>query len=592
MDKLHPRSTPVIVPLLVLAGYMLCTAVGVGQVRFSNGLSFMWPANALLVAGLSLRADPACRHRILTAGLIGGIAAMLYFGIGIISSIGMALANVTEAALAAHILRQLTYRRDPADGVTWMMQLLVSIAAATPIISAVIATLTLMFGTDGLMAPTSPATFFFNWYLSHALGLIVFLPCVVTLLHGQRRTGHPQGWRRAAALLGQMAVMGGVCALCFVNANVPLLFLPVLVMVATMVWAEPIGLVLMFLMVALIGGWATGHEIGQLARTYPDQATRVIHFQLYLGLIALGVLPVATAVQQMRQLLIRLRESEARYRLLADHSTDIIMSTAPEGAIRYASPSVLQLAQHQPDALMGQNAVRLIAPRFRRKVVEAHMEAIRNPGQTVVVEFLGIPRFAEERWFEAHMRAVHDRFGQVECVVSVIRDMSERKEYETALALAAMTDPLTGLPNRRLFLKALEECIARGRPGCVALIDLDHFKMVNDRFGHAAGDAVLKTFAEVARQGLRATDTLARIGGEEFALLLPGASIEVAEMICARLGMSLSAAVTQFGDAEISITTSIGLARLGQHPEDTMRAADEALYQSKAAGRDRLSIAA
>ena len=281
-----------------------------------------------------------------------------------------------------------------------------------------------------------------------------------------------------------------------------------------------------------------------------------------------------------------------RYRLLADNSTDIILSTAPDGTIRFASASMLQLGQHQPRALAGRPALSLVSPRHRRSVLEAYGRALQARGETVQVEFLGLPALSAPRWCEAHMRAVLDYRGEVECVVSVVRDMAERKEYETALALAALTDELTGLPNRRMFMEAMQDCIARGKSRCVALIDLDHFKQVNDSFGHQAGDEVLRNFARVARQGLRGSDTLARIGGEEFALLLPGAPLEVGERICARLGAALAATVTHFDGVDITITSSIGLTRVGRDPESAMAAADQALYCAKDAGRARLSIAA
>ena len=309
-----------------------------------------------------------------------------------------------------------------------------------------------------------------------------------------------------------------------------------------------------------------------------------------LALAGLGL--IGWTMARMRALLASLRESEARYRLLADHSTDIIMSTDIEGTIRFASPSVLQLGQFQPDALIGRAALRLVAPQHRRRVMEAYARALAAGGQSVPVEFIGLPALTAPRWFDTNMRAVIGDDGRAECVVSVTRDMAERKEHETALALAALTDPLTGLPNRRLFMDAMEECIRSQKVACVAIFDLDHFKTINDRYGHAAGDAVLKTFAAVARQTLRDSDTVARIGGEEFALLLPGAGLDVSEMICARLGAALGQAVTHFGTDQIAITTSIGLARLGQNAAATLHKADGALYAAKAAGRDRLSIAA
>ena len=311
-----------------------------------------------------------------------------------------------------------------------------------------------------------------------------------------------------------------------------------------------------------------------------------------LCIAALVTTPVAAAVLYQRRILRQLRESEARYRLLADQSSDIIMTTEPSGAVRFVSPSITGLTGQAPQALVGQPALQLAAPQDAPLIATAYRAAMARPGNVESIEFRAAFANGSLGWFEATLRAVARPGGEIDCVVAMIHDISARKAMEEALSQAALTDPLTGLANRRHFERELARTIAAGQAGCVALVDLDHFKTVNDRFGHAAGDAVLKTFARVARAELRASDLIARIGGEEFALLLPGASLSVAEMVCGRLGASLSRTTTAHGNARIVITTSIGLAPLTGHAEATLAEADRALYEAKAAGRDRLSVAA
>jgi diguanylate cyclase (GGDEF)-like protein len=156
----------------------------------------------------------------------------------------------------------------------------------------------------------------------------------------------------------------------------------------------------------------------------------------------------------------------------------------------------------------------------------------------------------------------------------------------------ALTDPLTGLPNRRAFYDSLAQQTGSGQMSCVAIIDIDYFKQVNDRLGHPAGDEVLRQFAELARASFRGGDLVARIGGEEFAVILRGVSVEQACMVCQRLTDRLAAAeiATPFGPVRVTIST--GIAVIGGDGEAAMAFADSALYAAKRAGRARLSSVA
>jgi len=175
--------------------------------------------------------------------------------------------------------------------------------------------------------------------------------------------------------------------------------------------------------------------------------------------------------------------------------------------------------------------------------------------------------------------------------VSLVRERSERD-----LRFKAETDELTGVLNRRAFLAAAQELVLAAQksdvPVVVLLFDLDHFKSINDRYGHAAGDRTLRLFAEIARSAIRATDVFGRIGGEEFAAFLPGCDPATAERIADRIRGDLSAKAIVHAGMQVTATVSVGVASMagsGAHLETLMARADEALYQSKRAGRDRVS---
>ncbi|MDF3839750.1 GGDEF domain-containing protein [Cupriavidus basilensis] len=169
----------------------------------------------------------------------------------------------------------------------------------------------------------------------------------------------------------------------------------------------------------------------------------------------------------------------------------------------------------------------------------------------------------------------------------VIALVSERTE--AALLLAAQTDILTGVGNRRWFLSRLP---AKALPGsAVAILDLDHFKLINDRFGHPVGDQVLTTFARTVQGSLRTSDAFARFGGEEFALYLPKVSADKAGEIAERLRKRVEAMAVDAANTQVQVTVSIGVAWVdasNQPWDQWIRAADSACYAAKLAGRNRV----
>lgn len=179
-------------------------------------------------------------------------------------------------------------------------------------------------------------------------------------------------------------------------------------------------------------------------------------------------------------------------------------------------------------------------------------------------------------------------------VFIIVMLVSERTV--SAHKTAASVDPLTSLLNRRGFSEATSRMIEReakaGRPVTVMIFDIDHFKSVNDRFGHAAGDDVLKVFSDVVVSNLRITDLVGRVGGEEFAALLP-CTVEEAVVAAERVREAFEASGIAVDDAPLETTVSIGIAGgpAQTELEVLMASADTALYQAKRSGRNRVEVA-
>jgi diguanylate cyclase (GGDEF)-like protein len=159
----------------------------------------------------------------------------------------------------------------------------------------------------------------------------------------------------------------------------------------------------------------------------------------------------------------------------------------------------------------------------------------------------------------------------------------------TGLHKASTTDALTGVLNRGAFQQHLDEALADRQPLVLALLDLDHFKLVNDRHGHPAGDRALRRFCEIVQGEARLDDVLGRLGGEEFGLLLAGTDLEGAHSFADRLRATVA---RETAAGEVGLTVSIGLCASGPDAtsEDLLRSADVALYSAKGAGRNRVAL--
>ena len=287
-----------------------------------------------------------------------------------------------------------------------------------------------------------------------------------------------------------------------------------------------------------------------------------------------------------------LRESEARFRAVFDSvSEGIFVSEPASGRFLEVNPTGCQMFGRTREELIGSDLAALSSgapPYTQAAALERIARARRDGPQT----FEWHCRAQGGRVFWAEICVRSSTFGGSEVALATLRDISDRKEAERRIRRMARQDALTGLPNRRVFVDALEGAIARtsrdGPAFAVLFLDLDHFKDVNDTLGHPAGDELLREVAARLRGSVRDTDLVARFGGDEFAVLMP----EVREeggvaALAAKLIAALEPPFSVHGN-DIRIGTSVGIA-LGARPdvgvEALMAHADVALYRAKAEGR-------
>lgn len=214
--------------------------------------------------------------------------------------------------------------------------------------------------------------------------------------------------------------------------------------------------------------------------------------------------------------------------------------------------------------------------------IQIYETRITSPiGKTRIVQF--------------HKQVFTDTTGAIAGFVGVIFDITEKKALEQQLARQAVIDDLTGLPNRRGGMDKLEalhrDSRRKKRPYCLAMMDLDHFKRVNDQYGHHKGDIVLREFAQLAKSMLRGSDVCFRYGGEEFVLLLPETRLEDGRAVAERLRGAWSEKRVPLQDRKyLQSTISIGMTQYGSRDvsyEQLLLTSDKALYEAKNNGRNR-----
>jgi diguanylate cyclase len=200
-------------------------------------------------------------------------------------------------------------------------------------------------------------------------------------------------------------------------------------------------------------------------------------------------------------------------------------------------------------------------------------------------------RDEREQEVAARLHSLAERVAHMEQEAMGYREHLEEQRQK------ALIDPLTGLPNRAAWSERLEREISEwqqhGNTLMLAMLDLDHFKRINDNYGHLAGDKVLKIIASVLRKRLRGSDFIARFGGEEFVLLMPATVPAVGAKLLETLRAAIEACPFHFKGERVTITVSMGLAAFkpGEHSDMVLKRADQALYRAKHAGRNRVELA-
>jgi PAS domain S-box-containing protein len=317
--------------------------------------------------------------------------------------------------------------------------------------------------------------------------------------------------------------------------------------------------------------------------------------------------------RQLQQTRGQLAEREQLFRLISENAADMIALVDKAGRRLYNSPAYSKVMGYSIEELQTTSSLEQVHPDDRQRVMEA-AEKARSTGRGQQLEYRMRHKDGTWRILESTASAIRNPKGEIEQLVVVNRDITERKRAEEALAHNAFYDGLTNLPNRALFLSRLQHALDMAKRHttykfAVLFIDLDEFKVVNDSLGHSAGDELLVQIGQRLSQSLRREDTvariprgegagaaeesLARIGGDEFTIVLddiadPSDAVRVAERIQGRLAIPFV-----LNRQEMVVSASIGIAlstTARSAAEEVLRDAEIAMYRAKRAGKARCEV--
>ena len=596
-------------PIIAGVSYAGLALLLSGLSRLGHVAPLVWVPGGIAVVGLlvtSLRRWP-----LMLAGLgLGHLTSTVLIGFSPLVATAYTVAHLLEAVICAAVGAYLFSRKAELQNPYASLGSLIVVALIGGSVSALIA----------LPFREQPDLFdFAHWLLSHALGILSVTP-IMLFLFDRRRP--PASGRRLATMVSRAGLSHAIVGL-FPLSLAVLIWLPGQFLLL-LGFAIVISVIRYGQLAASAGvlTYAAAAMIAQGSGAYPASISGIspqgaaLILQASMLLILVTSLPLAALLQTSDQLQARLKQQNAE---LGESLQVLTMAEELAGIGRWRLHlqtgqqhwSAAMLEMNGLDPALGPNPgdVTGLLPDGGAALFTAladHRED-REPYQ---IDYTIYPAGGDEQFLRMVVSNEYDERGKrvavfgvaMNITIQVCRERALQAARQHALDLAAhaqklaLTDQLTGLGNRRAVFEELGR-LARsspqqGEPLTVVMFDIDHFKHVNDTYGHQTGDAVLQRIAELTRRQVREGDLVGRIGGEEFVWLLPKVSIGQARDLAERLRALIERESAAGGLPSVTVSLGLALLRMGDTPEQLIARADEALYRAKESGRNCVQRAA
>lgn len=570
-----------------------------------GGLATIWPASGVFVSALLLAKPGQSAPLAGAVGLASFLANML-FGASAPLATGFAIATLVEGLLISQLVIRTSGVPRRLDDTRWHATFLgatcVGSAASGAIASLLSGNLTLAF--------------FISWFTTVCLGTLIVTPLIVTMMSGLRVRGLVFPVRKAAILALLSVAVAIISAIVMAYGDGRFLFLSVIGVIAATYYFGSIGAAINISLIAVIAAIHTDYSRSAIGILGLNGDT--LFLQFYLLSLLCAAWPLSALMADKEKLIDQYVRTNS-YLKLAESTAHVgHWHIGPDHVSLFWSEEVYRIhgieeASLEFDGakdLEDSSSLELYYPEDREKVrttllsaMERHegfvyeARIVRPDGSIRHISSIGKPRYDADGAFDGLFGTFQDITDQTETLEALRIARAEALHEASTAQRLAETDDLTGIANRRKILANLHAVAHsakhRNEPVTIAIFDIDHFKTVNDRYGHQTGDEVLKHVAKIVSSQLRASDLFGRLGGEEFLIVLPNESGGNGYSIIERIRMRIAS--ESWAPAGLkNVTVSAGLAILGEgeNIDDALQRADQAMYKAKEGGRNLLRLAA